>query len=55
MSNIEKFRLVFGGLIIILIIYDNYINQSASIIPHYVLVFIAVLYALVFFFAKLKK
>ena len=55
MSNIEKFRFIFGMSIIIFVIYDNYINKSESILPPNGLIVIAIAYALVYFLAKVKN
>ena len=55
MKNIEKFRIGFGLLIILFIIYDNYINKSDSLLPPYGLIIIAGLYVIIYYFAKLKK
>ena len=55
MKNIEKIRIIFGLLIIACIIYDNYINQSEKLIPASGLIVIAILYALIYYFAKMKN
>tara|TARA_Y100000816_G_C25902423_1_gene470740 strand:- start:529 stop:699 length:171 start_codon:yes stop_codon:yes gene_type:complete len=55
MKNIEKFRIGFGLLIIVCIIYDNYLNQSQKLIPGSGLIVIAFLYALIYYFAKMKN
>ena len=55
MKNIEKFRIGFGLLIIVFIFYDNYINKSDSLLPQYGLIIIAGLYAIIYYFTKLKK
>ena len=55
MKHIEKFRIVFGLLIIIFTVYDSYINKSERLLPTYGLVVIAGLYAILYYFAKLKK
>ena len=55
MKHIEKYRIGFGLLIIIFTVYDSYINKSERLIPSYGLVIIAGLYAIIYYFAKLKK
>jgi len=55
MKNIEKFRIGFGLLIIIIIVYDNYINKSDSLLSPYGLIIIAGLYAIIYYFSKLKN
>ena len=55
MKNIEKIRIIFGLLIIACIIYDNYINQSEKLIPASGLIVIAILYALIYYFAKMTN
>ena len=55
MSNIEKFRWIIGISIIIFVVYDNYINKSASVLPPYGLIVIAGVYALIYYLSKLKK
>ena len=49
MSNIEKFRWIIGISIIIFVVYDNYINKSASVLPRYGLIVIAGVYALIYY------
>ena len=55
MSNIEKFRWIIGISIIVFVVYDNYINKSASVLPPYGLIVIAGVYALIYYLSKLKK
>ena len=55
MKNIEKLRIGFGLVIIVSIIYDNYINESDNLIPPIGLIIIAFLYAIIYYFAKVKN
>ena len=55
MSNIEKFRWFMGLSIIIFIVYDTYIDKSASILPPYGLIVIAGVYVFIYYLSKLKK
>ena len=55
MKNIEKLRIGFGLVIIVSIIYDNYINESENLIPPIALIIIVVLYAIIYYFAKVKN
>ena len=55
MSNIEKLRWIIGISIIIFVVYDNYINKSASVLPPYGLIVIAGVYAIIYYLSKLKK
>ena len=55
MKNIEKFRIVFGILFILFVIYDNYINKSDNLLPPYGLFIFFGLNVIIYYFAKLKK
>ncbi len=55
MKNIEKLRIGFGLVIIVIIIYDNYINESENLIHPIGLIIIAFLYAIIYYFAKVKN
>ena len=55
MSNIEKFRWILGISIIILVVYDNYINKSASVLPPYGLIVIGGVDTFIYYLSKLKK